>query len=222
LSRFVPAEDSLHSNLKKTCHTLLEFVSHFVSTTGIIQDDIDKVHALLQYLSSLLSLAFISGFISSSNIEIMKSEINYLHKHIEELSTRFASEMGQLHFKSDLFVVNQPKSEGKLKHEMSFKGSEVDKSKHEMSFKQIKKEIKIKTVKPAETKEFAKPLESKDDREKKILEVIQDKGIVSIKDISSVIFDVSEKTIQRTLQLLIDKGQIKKEGERRWAKYQLV
>ncbi len=130
--------------------------------------------------------------------------------------------MGQLHFKSDLFVVNQPKSEGKLKHEMSFKGSEVDKSKHEMSFKQIKKEIKIKTVKPAETKEFAKPLESKDDREKKILEVIQDKGIVSIKDISSVIFDVSEKTIQRTLQLLIDKGQIKKEGERRWAKYQLV
>jgi GTP-binding protein HflX len=42
------------------------------------------------------------------------------------------------------------------------------------------------------------------------------------KAISTVIFDVSEKTIQRTLQLLIDKGQIKKEGERRWAKYQLV
>ncbi len=64
--------------------------------------------------------------------------------------------------------------------------------------------------------------ESKDDREKRILEVIRDKGIVSIKDISSVVFDVSEKTIQRTLQLLIDKGQIKKEGERRWAKYQLI
>jgi predicted HTH transcriptional regulator len=65
-------------------------------------------------------------------------------------------------------------------------------------------------------------VEPKDNREKRILDVIRDKGVVSIKDISTVIFDVSEKTIQRTLQLLIDKGQIKKEGERRWAKYQLV
>jgi predicted HTH transcriptional regulator len=64
--------------------------------------------------------------------------------------------------------------------------------------------------------------EQKDDREKRIINVIRDKGVVSIKDISTVIFDVSEKTIQRTLQALIDKGQIKKEGERRWAKYQLV
>jgi predicted HTH transcriptional regulator len=76
----------------------------------------------------------------------------------------------------------------------------------------------IRASRPAE----AVAQENKDDREKKILDVIRDKGIVSIKDISTVVFDVSEKTIQRTLQLLIDKGHIKKEGERRWAKYHLV
>jgi len=218
LSRFLPSDDSLCLDLKKTSHTLLESVSRFVSTTGITQEDIDKSHALLQYLSSLLSLSFISGYVSSSNIEIMKNEINYLHKHVEELSTRFASETGHLNFKSDLFVVNHPKPrevENKPQSEVSFIKGESRKSNPDMSVKKIKP-LSVKPV------QLIRPVEAKDDREKRVLDVIRDKGIVSIKDISSVVFDVSEKTIQRTLQFLIDKGHIKKEGERRWAKYQLV
>jgi predicted HTH transcriptional regulator len=146
----------------------------------------------------------------------MKNEINYLHKHIEELSTRSASETGQLNIKTDLFIVNHPKNDSRAavpKTQMSFKESREDKPLQEVSFKKIP--VKGAPVRPVESKD-------KDDREKRVLDVIRDKGVVSIKDISTVIFDVSEKTIQRTLQLLIDKGQIKKEGERRWAKYQLV
>jgi DeoR-like helix-turn-helix domain len=222
LSRFVPASDSLCFDLKKTAHNLLEAVSKFVSTTGSTQQDVDNAQALLQYMSSLLSLAFISGYISSSNIEIMKNEINYLHKHIEELSTTSARETRQLHLKSDLFVVNQSKPrehESTHRDEMSFRKKVESKPREDLSFKEKYKKFKEISEKPI--KDIA-PVESKDEREKRIIDVIRDKGVVSIKDISSVIFDVSEKTIQRTLQLLIDKGQIKKEGERRWAKYQLV
>lgn len=215
LSRFVPSQDSLCQDLKKTSHTLLESVSRFVSTTGIVQQDIDSAHALLQYLSSLLSLAFISGYISSSNVEIMKNEINYLHKHIEELSTHSASEVGQLTFKSDLFVVNSSIKPSKPKSDVSFIKKEPIETEKPVSFKPRLSRVES-SIKPIQ-----KP-EPKDDREKRVIDVIRDKGTVSIKDISSVVFDVSEKTIQRTLQLLIDKGQIKKEGERRWAKYQLV
>lgn len=215
LSRFVPAEDSLSRDLKKTSHTLLDSVSRFVSTTGIVQQDIDSAHGLLQYLSSLLSLAFISGYISSSNVEIMKNEINYLHKHIEELSTASASDVGQLTLKTDLFVVNSSVKPSKPTQDLSFIKKEIDKVEKYVSFK-TRSNLAKNSVKPS------KEPESKDDREKRVIDVIRDKGVVSIKDISSVIFDVSEKTIQRTLQLLIDKGQIKKEGERRWAKYQLV
>lgn len=219
LSRFVPGNDSLHQDLKKTSSALLSTVSGFVSSTGITPVDIDKAHAYLQYLSSLLSLSFISGYVSSSNIEIMKNEINYLHKHIEELSTRFATESGQLHIKSDMFVVQHVKAHKPAEDKMSFiKDTNIRPSQTKapsVSFK------KMSTPTPKAPVSQKIP-EVKDDREKRVLDVIRDKGIVSIKDISTVIFDVSEKTIQRTLQLLIDKGQIKKEGERRWAKYQLV
>lgn len=217
LSKFVPDSDTLHFDLKKTAHMLLEIHTKFVSTTGISSTYIDRAHAHLQYLSTLLSLAFISGYISNSNVETMKNEINYLHKHIEELSTSFASDAGHLHLKSDLFVVNHRDGKPhavKPREEMSFKESHTVKPRAKVSFKPA-------PSRPALPKPVQKSSEIQD-RESRITDVIRDKGIVSIKDISTVIFDVSEKTIQRTLQVLIDKGQIKKEGERRWAKYQLV
>lgn len=59
------------------------------------------------------------------------------------------------------------------------------------------------------------------DRRQSILSVIKDKKRVSIKDISTIIRGVSEKTIQRELIALIASGSIRKEGERRWSTYSL-
>ncbi len=59
-------------------------------------------------------------------------------------------------------------------------------------------------------------------RRERILSIIKDKGQASIKDVSTVITDCSEKTIQRELMSLISEGQIKKDGERRWSRYSLV
>lgn len=52
-----------------------------------------------------------------------------------------------------------------------------------------------------------------------ILELVRKRKHVSIKEIASVIKDCSEKTIQRELNLLIEKGLIRREGERRWSVY---
>ena len=142
LARFVPAEDTLTSDLKKNSHALLKTSSQFVSTTGISQTAIDSMYSHLQYLSSLLSLAFISGYISSSNIEIMKNEINYLHKHIEELSTHSASERGQLQIKSEHFIVQQHKATNPVKQEsssLSFIKKENPRSETNLSFKKTPK-----------------------------------------------------------------------------------
>jgi len=43
-----------------------------------------------------------------------------------------------------------------------------------------------------------------------------------IKDITSLIGDYSEKTVQRDLVALVKAGVLKKEGERRWSKYMLA
>jgi hypothetical protein len=59
-------------------------------------------------------------------------------------------------------------------------------------------------------------------RRNTILKIIKDKKEVTIKDISALIADVSEKTIQRELITLVSEGVLKKVGEKRWSKYMLA
>lgn len=59
-------------------------------------------------------------------------------------------------------------------------------------------------------------------RQHAIKRIIEERDTVSIKDISEHIKDCSEKTIQRELNDMIEKGLIKREGERRWSQYSLI
>lgn len=56
-------------------------------------------------------------------------------------------------------------------------------------------------------------------RAERIKTVLEARPQATIKDISDVITDVSSKTIQRELNSLIEKGQVIREGERRWSRY---
>jgi DNA-binding transcriptional ArsR family regulator len=60
------------------------------------------------------------------------------------------------------------------------------------------------------------------DRRESILSVIKNKNQASIKDISTLIRGVSEKTIQRELSSLVEEGIVLKKGERRWSTYSLA
>ncbi len=60
------------------------------------------------------------------------------------------------------------------------------------------------------------------DRATRIKTVLEAKPEATIKDLAEVITDVSEKTIQRELNSLIEKGQVIRQGERRWSKYSIA
>jgi hypothetical protein len=62
----------------------------------------------------------------------------------------------------------------------------------------------------------------KSQRQDSIVAVLKVQSKVTIKDFSKVIKDCSEKTIQRELIDLVEKGVVKKEGERRWSRYSLA
>lgn len=62
---------------------------------------------------------------------------------------------------------------------------------------------------------------SSTDRRERIKTILEAKGEASIKDISEIISDVSEKTIQRELNAMIDENIVKREGERRWSRYSM-
>jgi DNA-binding transcriptional ArsR family regulator len=59
-------------------------------------------------------------------------------------------------------------------------------------------------------------------RRAQILTIIEARGEVGVKDISAIVKDVSEKTIQRELNDMIDAGLIIREGERRWSRYKIL
>jgi len=60
------------------------------------------------------------------------------------------------------------------------------------------------------------------DRRETLLAILKDKRKASIKDISTLVRNVSEKTIQRELSALIEEGTVLKQGERRWSVYSLA
>ncbi len=60
------------------------------------------------------------------------------------------------------------------------------------------------------------------DRREAVLAVIRSKGRAGIKDISTLVRGVSEKTIQRELAALVADGVVRKEGERRWSVYSIT
>ena len=60
------------------------------------------------------------------------------------------------------------------------------------------------------------------DRQESILSIIKNKGTTSIKDISTLVRGISEKTIQRELSALVASGVVLKSGERRWSTYSLA
>lgn len=59
-------------------------------------------------------------------------------------------------------------------------------------------------------------------RREAIISVLRTKGPSYIKDLSTVIRDVSEKTIQRELAALVSEGVVTRTGERRWTTYALA
>ncbi|MEK7501456.1 MAG: hypothetical protein AAB629_00855 [Patescibacteria group bacterium] len=63
--------------------------------------------------------------------------------------------------------------------------------------------------------------EKKSKRQSNIIGVLKGQSNLTIKDFSKAIKDCSEKTIQRELLEMVEKGVIRKEGERRWSRYSL-
>ncbi len=65
------------------------------------------------------------------------------------------------------------------------------------------------------------PAPIRSNRRDAITAVLRTKGASYIKDISTAIRDVSEKTIQRELQSMVTEGVVTRTGERRWTTYTL-
>lgn len=156
-------------------------------------------------LSSLLSIARTSGILSPMNAEIIARETHMLLKEVA------AYEDPRLFLDESPTLSDIAKSASKREALQSQKSSPAT-AKHAILPTPIANKGHIKDT------EGISDIHIKDRREA-ILSVIRNKGKASIKDISTLIRGVSEKTIQRELLSLIAAGMVLKQGERRWSTY---
>jgi hypothetical protein len=75
-------------------------------------------------------------------------------------------------------------------------------------------------IKDAHKGQSHDPYKGQSERAERILEYIRRQKSASIKEIAATIKGCSEKTIQRELILLIQKGLVRRVGERRWSHYE--
>lgn len=164
-------------------------------------------------LSSILSIARTGGLLSSMNTELITREAHSLLQEVAgyEEPRLFLDDAPTLsHIAKNALSRETHQSSGTVaaKHIVHGVSSEKRTAKGKGYIKDIKQ---VKDIN----------LNIKDRRET-ILSVIKNKQRASIKDISTLIRGVSEKTIQRELIGLIGAGLILKEGERRWSTYFLA
>lgn len=158
-------------------------------------------------LSSFLSMARTSSLLSSMNAEIIAHEAHIL---LQEVA---AYEEPRLHLDEAPTLSDIAKSASKREILQSPKSNFV---------------VPKRNVRPASStgKGHIKDIIAvgdihMKDRREAVMSVIRSKGSANIKDISTLIRDVSEKTIQRELISLIEAGMVVKQGERRWSTYSL-
>jgi predicted transcriptional regulator len=160
---------------------------------------------LITLILSFLEAGYIGGIISSMNFSILKTELENLVTLVDlEEKNRLKGAV----FTDNFFVPDLP--DKSLFSSGISKGHNIL-SNRRLSFKNNESKIKDKSNR----------LFERTNRQDIIIDLLKKNKELGIKDFVSAIKDCSEKTVQRELATLVAKGQVKKEGEKRWSRYSL-
>ncbi len=176
-----------------------------------------KLSKELLALSSVLSIARTSGLLSVMNAELIAREAQSLLQEVASYE------------EPRLFLDDTP-TLAELARDVTSENRHQERlAVQEMFENESRTPVKIKTGKESvpETSSrkghsIGQVSDKKTERQEAILSILKSKGASHIKDISTVILNVSEKTIQRELQGLVDQGVVLRSGDRRWTTYTLV
>ena len=192
--------EPLKWTLRKKVSELLSYNHSYkdIKDTNLVDFVFNERSKILEIVSHL-EVASKVGLVSEMNFSILKQEFSNL---------------------SDVF--NFPNSEHKSYHgnsiDRSFFTMDSEKSAYIIETSQKTQNVSVKDNNPVKDRSILK----RSNRQNIILSLLKKKKEVTIKDISLVIKDCSEKTIQRELISFIKAGILKRSGERRWSKYSLA
>lgn len=204
VSNFIPLNDPLRTTTRELSVKLLSFAGNLVSDPSV-PDRVSEVNTLCRKIVDMLEVAFFSGYVSEMNFSILKTEFDVF---IGEFSSRTTS---QELIDKDFLKIRSTQTKKILTQGTATKIKKADYTATNI----------VKSDKPSQSTKGVVEVK-KTSRRESIISILRLKGNVGIKDISSVIINCSEKTIQRELTSLVSEGILKKTGDRRWSTYSLV
>ncbi|MEK7609809.1 MAG: hypothetical protein AAB470_01660 [Patescibacteria group bacterium] len=192
--------------------------SSFIASSNVPGDKSSIIQSLFSSALetiSLLNVARISNMISEMNHILLVKEIDnivgMLRDRLAENAENAGYVLSENFFRTGDMFASGFKMGGKLPM-INNQGPIKDRA----SFENPISSDKLRFSKGHENNQVKKT-----QRQESIINVLKGQSNLTIKDFSKVIKDCSEKTIQRELIELMDRGVVKKEGERRWSRYSL-
>tara|TARA_R110000824_G_scaffold401771_1_gene615894 strand:+ start:541551 stop:542324 length:774 start_codon:yes stop_codon:yes gene_type:complete len=164
----------------------------------------DALSRELLALSSVLSIARIGGLLSTMNADLIAREAQLL---LQEVA---GYEEPRLFLEDAPTLAELTRSSTKLSGAALRHRDQASEMSH------------TPEVPKGQTNGHVSDKGKKSSRQEAILSVLATKGPSYIKDISLVVREVSEKTIQRELAALVEEGSVERSGERRWTTYALA
>lgn len=216
VTNFVPEREAIRHNIRTRAQDILHAVMTLregFRSAG--PDKVSDIAAQVREIMSLLDVAHASGFISNMNLEIVKRAYADLVSYLRMSEDGDTSE--SLALGEEYFTLSLGQSKGHVRKKASTpvkdtteQNTSVQESAPVSSSGETKKPVSVREKRKTSSRRIA------------ILDVLATKSPADIKDISKVITDCSEKTIQRELAKLVRDNVLKKEGTKRWTRYSLV
>lgn len=210
VTNLIPQTDPLRQATREMSIKLLSSVG--LSANGLSFTQIaTEVSSLCRKILEMLEIAYFSGYVSEMNFSVLKGEFDVFANEIIGYQSPQAS-LDQESLKVEF-----------LKKPLSLNSQTFSRPKGQNRHGQNTAQKQAVLQSPVQQVETKKPIEvKKESRRETILSIIKMKGAVGIKDISAVIVDCSEKTVQRELHALVSDGTLKKSGDRRWSVYSFI
>lgn len=222
---------------------LLSVLSDYIQGEGADQKSVaERLSSAMSEILSLLEIGRMGKIISEMNYEVLREEYVKMAKSIKEEGSLLF--VGRMSFDPSFFEFNKYSSSGdaseiigtrlsapemKDLYKGHYKGQDNIKDSDNLSF--INKNKFIESYKRQEkrvsggdnykSKENPQRVD-KSSRTELIMKIIKAKGEVSVRDVSDVIKDCSEKTLQRELISMSKNGLLLKKGDRRWSRYSIL
>ena len=193
ITGFLPADEPVRNRLRVCALDLIERASR---PALLSEDGLGAFIARTSEIGAILQTARSAGLISSMNAELLSEE----YAHLAEFVKKNAQE------------IREPKDGRKDEEVLNIEGLTESYKGHISIEQKSSKKIFRNGTKIGQNKGHT-------DRKLLLMQLLNKKDKISIKDAVSIIKSCSEKTLQRELLSLVEEGIAVKQGERRWSTY---